>query len=134
MQTLWQDLRYGARTLMKRPGFTLIAVVTLALGIGANTAIFSVVHTVLLKPLPFAAPERLMAVGSTQTTDRSVFGTLSYPDFADFKLKNQVFERLAAYQTRGFTWMFDSGAIRLRGAVIGADLLPLLGVSPLYGR
>jgi putative ABC transport system permease protein len=120
--------------LRKNPGFTLIAALTLALGIGANTAIFSVLNAVLLRPLPFAAPERLVAVGSTQTTNRSAFSTLSYPDYADFKSQSQVFERLAAYQARGFTLMLEDGAIRLRGAVAEADLFPLLGVSPLHGR
>ncbi|MGH9834190.1 MAG: ABC transporter permease [Blastocatellia bacterium] len=134
MQTLWQDLRYGARMLVQNPGFTLVATLALALGIGANTAIFSVLNAVLLRPLPFAASERLVAVGSTQTTNRAVFSTLSYPDFADFKSQSQVFERLAAYQSRGFTLMLEGGAIRLRGAVAEADLFPLLGVSPLYGR
>jgi predicted permease len=119
---------------MKNPGFTLIAVITLSLGIGANTAIFSVLNVVLLRPLPFADPERLVAVGSTQTMDRSVFSTLSFPDFTDIKLQSQVFDRLAAYQTRGFTLMLEGGAIRLRGAVAEAELFPLLGVSPIYGR
>lgn len=72
MQTFWQDLRYGARILAKQPGFTLIAVVTLGLGIGANTALFSVINAVLLRALPFAAPERLVAIGATRTSDRAV--------------------------------------------------------------
>jgi putative ABC transport system permease protein len=134
MQTWIQDLRYGARMLRKQPGFTLLAVVTLALGIGANTTIFSVVNAVLLKALPFAAPENLVTVGATKTTDRTVFSTLSYPDFADLKAQSQDFERLAAYQTRGFTLLVAEGAIRLRGAVVEAGLFPLLGVQPLHGR
>jgi putative ABC transport system permease protein len=134
MHALGQDLRYGARMLLRNPGFTLIAVITLGLGIGANTAIFSVVNAVLLRPLPYASPERLVAIGSTQTTDRSMFSTLSYPDFVDFRTQCQAFERLAAYRTRSFTMMGESGAIRLRGAVAGADLFPILGVNPLHGR
>jgi putative ABC transport system permease protein len=134
MHTLWQDLRYGARMLLKHPGFTWIAALTLALGIGANTAIFSVINAVLLRALPFAAPARLVAVGSTRTTDRAVFSTLSYPDFADFRARSRAFERLAAYRTRGFTMSSEDGAVRLRGAIAGADLFPLLGINPLYGR
>jgi putative ABC transport system permease protein len=134
MNTIWQDLRFSARMLMAKPGFTLVAVMTLALGIGANTAIFSVVNAVLLKALPFAAPERLVAIGATKTNDRLTFGLLSYPDFVDFRSQNQAFERLAAFRTRGFTLIGHDGAVRLRGAIAGADLFPILGVGPLHGR
>src|SRR5262245_32148544 len=103
MGKLLQDLRYGWRMLVRHRGVTAIAVVTLALGIGANTAIFSVINTVLLKPLPFASSERLVAIGSTQTDDRSKFGSLSYPDFADFEAQQSEFERMAAYHTRNLT-------------------------------
>ncbi len=131
---MFRDLRYGARMLVKNPGFTIIAILTLALGIGANTAIFNVINAVLLRALPFSSPERLVAIGATQRTDRSVFGTLSYPDFVDFQKQNQAFERLAVYRTRGFTMIDDSGAIRLRGAITGAELFPILGINALYGR
>ncbi len=134
MQTLWQDLRYGARMLMKQPGFTLIAVLTLALGIGANTAIFSVINGVLLKPLPFAAPERLVAVGATGTQDRIRFGSLSYPDFADFRAQGQAFERMAAYRTRGLTLTGERGAVRVEGVMATADFFAALGAQPLHGR
>ncbi|HEU0184100.1 MAG TPA: ABC transporter permease, partial [Blastocatellia bacterium] len=89
MQTLWQDLRYGARMLMKKPGFTLIAVLTLALGIGANTAIFSVINAVLLRPLPYAEPERLLAVGSASQRAPGVRNAVSYPDFVDWRERNR---------------------------------------------
>jgi putative ABC transport system permease protein len=134
MMTLWKDLQYSVRMLVKNPGFTLVAVVALALGIGANTAIFSVINAVLLRALPFASPERLVAIGSTQTTDPSVFGTLSYPDFTDLRAQSQAFERLAVYRTRGFTMIGEGGAVRLRGAIAGAELFSILGVNPLYGR
>ncbi len=130
----WQDLRYGARMLGRNYGFTLIAVVTLALGIGANTAIFSVINAVLLRALPFASSERIVAIGATQTTDRSQFRNLSYPDFADFQEQSDAFERMAMFQSRGFLMTSENGAVRFRGAIVGSDLFPLLGIQPLLGR
>ena len=94
MQTLWQDLRYGARMLLKQPVFTLIAVLTLALGIGANTAIFSLVNAVLLRPLPFAESERLVWTwGEFSGGNRA---STSPPDFLDYRAQNRCFEELAA--------------------------------------
>ncbi|HEY6400935.1 MAG TPA: ABC transporter permease, partial [Blastocatellia bacterium] len=95
MQTLIQDLRYGARTLLKKPGFTLIAVITLALGIGANTAIFSLVNTIMLRPLPVAAPDRIVEV--TPLGKGANIGAFSYPGYKDFRDKNEVLDGLAAY-------------------------------------
>src|SRR5204862_3770988 len=97
MQNLFQDLRYGARMLMKKPGFTLIAVITLALGIGANAAIFSVVNTVLLRPLPFKEPDRLMMIRETKLPQFPEF-SVSPGNFLDWKKQNTVFERLVAYR------------------------------------
>lgn len=134
MGKLFQDLRYGWRMLITHKSVTAIAVITLALGIGANTAIFSVINAVLLKPLPFAAPERLVAVGSTQTNDRSRFGPISYPDFADYQAQQSSFERMATYHTRGLTLQSASGSVRLEGAVVTSDLLPVLGINPMLGR
>ena len=134
MYALWQDLRYGARMLFKQPGFTLIAVITMALGIGANTAIFSIIHSVLLKPLPYAQAERLVAVGAASKANPAELDTISYPDYLDFRAQSQAFERLAVYSTRGFTLTASGGAVRLRGAMISADLFPALGISPLLGR
>src|SRR6266508_1589 len=94
---LWQDLRFGARMLMKQPGFTLIAVLTLALGIGANTAIFSVVNALLLRPLPYRQPERLVKVKATLPRKNAFNMTVSYPTFRDWQEQSTVFAHVAAY-------------------------------------
>ena len=100
-----QDIRYGLRQLMKHPGFTTVAVLTLALGIGANTAIFSVVNALLLKPLPFPASEQLAATGmiDTRQKDRTELGSLSYPDFFDFREQNRTLASVAVYRDRAFS-------------------------------
>src|SRR5262245_40102066 len=97
MGTLIRDLRFGVRMLLKNPGFTAVAVGTLALGIGANTAVFSVVNAVLLRPLPFTSPARLFALGQTEASDRENLSQFSFRNFADLREKTNSFERLAAY-------------------------------------
>ena len=134
LETLWQDLCYGARTLAKKPGFSAIAVFTLALGIGANTAIFSVVNAVLLRPLPFADPDELIAVGQNDSLNRARLAQFSFRNFADFREQSQSFERLAAYYNTNFTLTGAREAVRLRGTIVTADLFPLLRVSPALGR
>src|SRR5215472_2354542 len=98
------DIRFAFRMLAKTPGFTQVAVFTLALGIGANTAIFSVVNALLLKPLPFPAPQQLVAFGMTNTRqkDQTGLGSLSYPDFFDFRDQNHTFASVAVYRDRSF--------------------------------
>ena len=98
-ETLMQDLRYSARALLKKPLFTLIAIVTLALGIGANTAIFSVVQTVLLQPLPFSEQERLVVIWKNDEATKHPFVEVSIPEFIDWQSQSQVFEHLAAMTT-----------------------------------
>jgi putative ABC transport system permease protein len=120
--------------LFKKPGFSAIAVLTLALGIGANTAIFSVVNAVLLEPLPFAEPDELIAVGQNDSRNRARLSQFSFRNFADFRDQSQSFERLAAYYNTNLTLTGEREAVRLRGTVVTADLFPLLRVSPALGR
>ena len=135
MQTLVQDLRYGARMLLKNPGFTLIAVITLALGIGANTAIFSVVNTILLRPLPYSDPERIVLVLHDNRIAKIERDFVSYQNFQDFQKQNQSFERMAAATSVWSSVLTTSeGPERVTNQYASASLFPLLGVPVLMGR
>ncbi|HEX8775379.1 MAG TPA: ABC transporter permease [Pyrinomonadaceae bacterium] len=134
MGTLLQDMRYGVRMLLKRPGFTLVAVIALALGIGANSAIFSVVNAVLLRPLPFDGQERLITVQTKNLTGSSLSGVLSYLNFADLRDQSQTLEYAAAYSQSATFLTAGDEMERLRGVVISADVFPMLGVKPMLGR
>ena len=130
MQRLLQDIRFGFRMLLKNPGFTVVAVLTMALGIGANTSIFSVVNAVLLNPLPFSSPDRLLALGQTEAENREGLSNFSFRNFADLRDQSKAFERLAAYYNNNLTLTGQGEAVRLRATVATADLFPLLGASP----
>jgi putative ABC transport system permease protein len=134
IETLIQDLRYGTRTLMKNPGFTLITVITLALGIGANTAIFSVVNAVLLRPLQYSDPDRLVQVWQNLPQLGLNQVTVSAPEFLDYKDQNRVFERMAAFRGQGFALTGGAEPEQIFGVRVSADLFPLLGVVPALGR
>ncbi|MDQ3684030.1 MAG: ABC transporter permease [Acidobacteriota bacterium] len=134
MTTLWQDLRYGARMLLKKPGFTAVAVLALALGIGANTAIFSVVNAVLLKPLPYPGAERLMVVYETNLARGQSDGGASMPDFREWRERNQSFEKIAAFSTGNYNVSSDDEPERVVGAQTSIDFFPLFGVEPARGR
>ena len=138
MRTLWQDLRYGARMLAKNPGFTAVAVIALALGIGANTAIFSVTRAVLLRPLPFAEQERLVVVWKRDATASNPFVELSIPEFADWRTQNQVFENIAAMPTTvygyGYTLTGRGEPTQLESARVSASFFPTLGANAALGR
>src|SRR5262245_58235223 len=132
---LWQDLRYGARVLVKQPGFTLIAALTLALGIGANTAIFSVVYHVLLKPLPYQDSEQLVWVWGEQAARKQTPHTPA--DFLDYQRRNQSFAQMAAYRNMSFA-LGGAGQSaqpeRVDGRIVSANYFVLLGVAPRLGR
>lgn len=134
METIWQDIRYALRMLLKAPSFSIIATIALALGIGANTAIFSVVNAVLLRPLPFPNSEQLMMVWETDKTRGMARGSASYLNFADWRDQNRVFEHMAAFHNNDFILTGRGESSRLQGAVVSADLFPLLGIAPMIGR
>src|SRR5215510_2995223 len=116
MQTLLQDLRYGARMLMKKPGFTLIAVITLALGIGACTAIFSVVDAVLWRSLPFPRAERIISVREVDARGRQI--TFAEPNFLDLRARNRTLVGAAEYAALSLTILGGSEPARARGAYV----------------
>jgi predicted permease len=132
MSTLLQDLRYGLRMLVKNPGFTAVVVLTLALGIGANTALFSVVNGVLLNPLRYAEPDRLVALYSGTSEDSK--SSISYLNFLDWVRDNHSFSALAAYRADDFNLTGRGEPERVPADMISAGFFPLLGVKPVIGR
>jgi predicted permease len=132
MTTLLQDLRFGIRTLAKAPGVTVVAVVALALGIGANTAIFSIVNAVLLRPLPYADPERLLQLYTSMPQFREA--SVSYPNFLDWQRRSRSFDLMAAYRGETFNLTGQATPERLRGQMASSELFPTLGVRPVLGR
>src|SRR5262245_35957948 len=132
MAILWQDLRYGARMLAKNPGFTLVAVITLALGIGANSAIFSVVNGVLLRPLPLEDPDRLIKIWETFLPSGQ--GTVSVPNLKDWREQNTVFNGIAAYTFSSLNLREQDSPERLQGATVTTNFFDVVGVRPRLGR
>ncbi|MBO0799350.1 MAG: ABC transporter permease, partial [Blastocatellia bacterium] len=132
MQTLWQDLRFGARMLWKHPGFTLLAILMLALGIGANTAIFSVVNALLLRPLPYLEPERLVLLSEKlQTGERY---SLSHPNYADIRERARSFEGMAVAWSHSYTLTDIERPVITSGYVVNWNFFQLLGINPQRGR
>jgi putative ABC transport system permease protein len=134
MNTLLQDIRFGLRMLLKSPSVSIVATIALALGIGANTAIFSVVNAVLLRPLPFPDSESLVAVFETNLERGLQRGSHSYPNFMDIRAQNTVFEHMSSYHGGDFIMTGRGEPARLQGSVVTADLFPLLGIQPILGR
>ena len=134
MGTILQDIRYGLRMLLKSPSVSIVATIALALGIGANTAIFSVVNAVLLRPLPYPNSDALMSVFEKDQSRGVVHGSYSYPNFFDLRAQNHVFEHIAAYHDSDFIMTGRGDPVRIQGGVVTADLFPVLATTPMLGR
>ena len=132
LERLIEDLRYGARMLRKSPGFTAVAILTLALGIGANTALFSVVNGVLLKPLPYPHPEQLVWLAESKPNFAS--GSISFPNFRDWRKDNHTFTAMGVYRSFSFNLTGLGEAEQLRARFISSEFLNVVGVAPVIGR
>ena len=132
LETLWSDIRFGLRMLRKNPGFTAVALATLALGIGGNTAIFSIVNGVLLNPLPFPQPDRLVALHESKPNFEQ--GSISYPNFLDWQRDNRTFSSMAVTRRTAFSFTGKGEAEQVNAEFVTADFFPLLGVNPILGR
>ncbi len=140
IENLAQDLRFGLRTLRHSPVFAVVAILTLALGIGANTAIFSVVHSALLRPLPYAQPDRLITIGEVREQE-ALSGHLSndswnasYPDYLDWRAQSKTFESLAGFNGDGFTFRGLGEPETVFAVEAAANFFSTLGVTPVLGR
>jgi putative ABC transport system permease protein len=134
MESFLKDIRYGVRSLLQRPGFTAIAVITLALGIGANTTLFSFVNGVLLRPLPYKNADQLVVLDETAPKQGIESFNVSYPNFVDWRQQNQVFEDVGIYQDGNYTLVGAGDPEQIPGARISQGLFELLGVAPIMGR
>jgi putative ABC transport system permease protein len=132
MNTLWQDIRYGARMLLKNPGITIIVIVALALGIGANTAIFSVVNAVLLRPLPYPESDRLIFLHEKSPVLDNM--SIAYPNFLDWRAQNQTFEKIGVYNTASYNLTGAGEVERIVTGQVSADLFSVLRVNAAQGR
>ncbi len=132
VSTFWQDIRYGARMLLKNPGITIIVIIALALGIGANTAIFSVVNTVLLRPLPYHESDRLVFLNEKSPVLDEM--SISYPNFTDWRNHNQSFEKIGVYNRASYNLTGVGEAERIVTGQVSADLFSVLRVNALHGR
>ncbi len=132
MNTLWQDIRFGARMLVKNPGVTIIVIIALALGIGANTAIFSVVNAVLIRPMPYDESERLVFLNEKSPVLDEM--SISYPNFLDWRAHNQTFEKIGVYNRASYNLTGAGEAERIVTGQMSADLFSVLRVNPLHGR
>ena len=129
---MYQDLRHGLRMLVNKPGFTFVAMVTLALGIGANTAIFSVVNAVLLRPLPYPNADRLVAISENSLNAGEI--SVAYPDYLDWRAQQSVFEEMSARMPTGGIISGGNEPERVIGRMVTPSFFSTLGVQPVLGR
>ena len=134
MENLWSDVKFAARMMANTPGFTAVAVVTLALGIGANTAIFSVVNAVLLRPLPFPEPDALVMLYETETQKGWTSHTVAPGNYRDWSVQNSAFTAMAAFRNANYNLTAKGEPTRVTGGRVSAGFFPLLGVAPQLGR
>ena len=132
LDRLMQDLRFGVRLITKSPGFTAVAVLTLALGIGANTALFSVVNGVLLNPLPYPEPEQLVTLHESKPNFEA--GSISFPNFLDWRKQNTTFSMMGVSRGYSFNLTVAGDTEQVRAEFVSTDVLPMLGVKPVVGR
>src|SRR5208282_5575148 len=132
MNQLWQDLRYAVRMLAKSPGFTIVAVLTLALAIGANTALFSVVNGVLLNPLPYPLPEQLVTIHESKPNFNT--GSISYPNFLDWQRDNHTLSAMAVSRPSSFSLTGLGEAEQVQAQFVTSDFFPVLRGKPVTGR
>jgi putative ABC transport system permease protein len=132
LSTLWHDLHYALRLLVKQPAFTSVAIITLSLGIGANTAIFSVLNGVLLRPLPYPKSDDLVFLSERDQQMKRLF--IAWPNYLDWRAQNQVFESIGAYNRDSYNLAGAGEAQRLFAGQVSADLFPTLRVNPVLGR
>src|SRR5882724_7114242 len=134
MDTALQDLLYGLRMLRRRPGFAVVAILTLALGIGANSAIFSVVNAVLLRPLPYKNADNLVMLWSKFYREGAEKVSVSAPELQDFKTRSKSFEQIVAHYSQGFNLTGVNEPERLQGTFVSPDMFTALGINPMLGR
>src|SRR3954469_7678666 len=132
MSIFWKDVRYGVRMLMRRPGFTLVAVLTLALGIGANTAIFSVVNAVLIRPIPYPNGERMVTIWGVQGTQGQ--NGVVYADFLDWRAQNRTFSDMGVYRGQSVNLTGGENPDRLFGMFVSSSFMRLIGATAAKGR
>jgi putative ABC transport system permease protein len=134
IEGLWRDLRYAIRSLSATPTFSIVAVLTLALGIGANVAMFGVVDTVLLRPLPFFEPQRLIAFTAANSKNGAAYEIFGLPDLQDLRAEKELFDEVAAYQISTAVLRGDDAVERVKARPVSAEFFPVLGVRPHSGR